>query len=389
MNHFEKIKHLIGLSAIAFILMGCPQDPYADKSDDVRNAPPPHYSEKPGEGVDSGRVKLESVSPFYEFYETQEGSANFQGRVLIDGIKFTLSVINPEDFPGHTFDPATGTFLWTPAKGVTGDQRMLQKTLSVQLTTTPDSYGKIITKVINVPLYTHRKLGEPRITNITGLPALLFEGDYAELTVAFIDEDASDRPEGYSQIRTFVATGSSGFLSRFKALDEHPQLVSAQDHTWTMRYGLDLRDLKLDTDKLVLEIGFTVVSPFGISTKDYEIRRFNILSRANDQLQITFDDNYEIKAPIGQITNFSFVAADPTERGNLSIKFTAEAHKSKFESSCSTINYDSASFRCYLKVKPTVAEKFRVAVLVTNNQNGQSIQVLRNLWVNSLSGGGQ
>jgi hypothetical protein len=247
------MKRLSILCAVmSLAVLGCSgefnQDPLASKPNPIQNGQPPDLQPKPKPPVQSDAVLIDGPASV-SFMEEREDQISLRVRVLEKGYTGSLEIANLADFPGATFDAATGIFTWTPPKGTVGEGYWRKMTLKVNGFGIPKKEdGVVLIRPSTVSLDVNRKLMIPEVKSVVGPTASLREGANYDLTVVVKDPDggtgANEEP---SLLILPPEVGNLGV----KSLASHVSVVSVTANEpqkeWTYRLRIGLTDEEFTT----------------------------------------------------------------------------------------------------------------------------------------------
>lgn len=318
---------LVGLSVV---VGGCQQDPFANKSDAIKQGVPPELDRGPvvPKPIPSDALRISSDSEVYNFKETFVGELTVAGRVLQGVPDFILSIDNMDEFPGATFDAKTGAFKWTPPKDSTGGAYGVPKSLRVRLEATPVAGGAKLATTKDILIYVTRAEGDPEILNVDDLKTLpTREGEIRKFDVTLTDPDGSDvdgaRPRliAIPSVRGIADVAGLVYMDESTAAKPNP-VFDIASKTWKFSMVLDLRTRTNQrgrdfTDRqATFKFALQAISRYGgtaIKPVDADI--------ITDVLppQVTWGDAIEI---VGGVENsIQFTAFDPYAEGQIRVEF--------------------------------------------------------------------
>lgn len=121
------------------------QDPIAGAPEAIREGRPPDTSKPvPEKPLDRNALQIDAPS-LVNGRVASPVEIRIQGRVMMAGVDFQLSVDNLDEFPGATFDTTTGEFKWTPAKALMGGFPSVELPLRITMATIPNKENATIT----------------------------------------------------------------------------------------------------------------------------------------------------------------------------------------------------------------------------------------------------
>ena len=137
-----------------------------------------------------------------------------------------LAVENLPDFPGATFDRATGLFEWTPPLNFVTNEMSRQVTLTVFMQTMK---GPRLSLRKSFNVFVTRVESDPEIVAVEAIP-LSREGEIKNFHVTVKDPDSSSAANGSTKIVYNQCT--SGFRYRLASVDRW----SARTSGWNQRH---------------------------------------------------------------------------------------------------------------------------------------------------------
>ncbi|MEK7358026.1 MAG: hypothetical protein AAB250_16370 [Bdellovibrionota bacterium] len=246
--------------ALAFVLaVGCTklgqQDPYADKSDDIRNAVQPETkAPKAPKPVASDALRIKA-SDYYSFKEGQEGQITLEGTVLepVDGRiaqygnDFTIEIVNLTDFPGATWDPMKAAMTWKPAEGFVDREYSRNMRMLVRLMT---KFTPILAVEKEIKVFVIRSERSVEIVSVDDLDnQWTREGERRKFTVVVKDPDSMDADNMRPRLMVVsVNQGSlnaSGYVYEFEPTvwnEKNPTQDPLDPTKWVFTMVLDLKD---------------------------------------------------------------------------------------------------------------------------------------------------
>lgn len=182
----------LGVVVPVFLISACSQDPYADKRETIQKALVPS-SEKPSAVVDEQNLNIDasfdSFADSLEVFETERVEFQLTGRVLLPGVKGRVVIENLADLPGAVFSEKSGTFIWTPERGIVGNEQDVKVSLAVRIFTAADSERPALTKSRHIPIRIKRLIEDPEIKEVYGVSEgqQVEEGDQLNIRVRVKD----------------------------------------------------------------------------------------------------------------------------------------------------------------------------------------------------------
>ncbi len=358
---------LLVLSASLAMTIGCQQDPFAEKSEEIRNGIPPELQKvpTPEKPRDKDALHIDSLD-FYTFKESVSSEISFSGRVLEPGAKFELSIDNMAKFPGATFDPVKGAFKWTPPRDTTGTEYGVERRLIIRLTspaTTPTGTTEGTTKAVLI--YVTRAEVDPEIVSVDDMMKVpTREGELRKFNVVVKDPDAADadgsRPRLVSVPAKKGIQDVSGlvYMQEVVAPELNPQ-IDPVTKNWTFKMILDLRvqadqrGRDFTRNQETFKFGLQTISRYGrVGMKDVDA---SILTDVMKPDVSWFD---VIDAVAGQENVIQFTVFDPYAEGKLNVNFITRVDQlpGSAVSSCKTASREG-NVLCRISWKPLATTK--------------------------------
>ncbi|MFS4460137.1 hypothetical protein [Bdellovibrio sp. HCB2-146] len=369
------MKLLIALIASALMVSACSlqQDPLDGVDDQVAEGGLPDQNKpiqpkpRPKEGlqIDSPNQVDGQVGQPIEF--------KISGRVMYPGVDFELMVDNLADFPGATFDAATGEFRWIPTHEMLAGAISAQFTLRVGIRTllgpnesVSNSEAKVITfNVMN-------SFRRPTIKAFTGND--IVEGGKS-FSYKFEIEDLDAKSKDDVDIVTRACTSNSAYDS----LSSYAYI----DRTF-------LKDMNNGTFEGVVALNLRQVSSLRAGKYCFAIAAIakSGLTSATIEKVVTYDP--ELKSPrstmdktlqifVGEVKTVAFSVYDPTAVNSISVKVVEDLAKDMPGSSiqCTSDAYNQSLAYCEAVVDARNAKsgyyKARLEVETTSRTSTRKI----------------
>ncbi len=336
MNQSLAFRTILAGLAVTAMTSACSlnQDPYADKSEAIKQGVPPEVDRPPvaPKPLASDAVRIDA-NDFYSFKEQTAGEITIKGRVLdSSGATFDLSIDNLRDFPGATFDAATGAFKWTPPRDTTGGEFCgVPKRLVARLTANPIDGGKKIGTIKDIPIYVIRTEFDPEIVSVEDLvkPSPTREGQARKFLVTVKDPDAIDadglRPRLVAvpaKRGTFDVSGLV-YMQDPTSTEPNPTQDPNDKQKWIFKMVLDLRaqpdqrGRDFTRSQETFKFGLQTVSRFGrVGMKEVDVSIITDVMKPEASWGIE-----PIEAVVGQENLMQFTVYDPYAEGKISVNF--------------------------------------------------------------------
>lgn len=383
LSNFTRVSRVFTLAILVAAGVGCSvnQDPFEEKSDQIKNGIPPELDKEPPvpKPLASDALRIDALD-FYTFREEVEGEISISGRVLTANPQFELSIDSTslKDFPGAVFDAKTGVFKWTPPRESTGTEYGVPKRLVVRLTAPSPVGGAIIGTTKAILVYVTRSEVDPQILTIDDLvKSPVREGELRKFTVTVRDPDSIDadglRPRlvAIPSVRGPSDVSGLVYMQEPSSTDPNPVQDPMDKKKWIFKMVLDLRvpadmrgrDFTRIQDKF--KFGLQVTSRFGrIGYKnDGEVMIWTDVMKP----EISWFSPIEVVA--GQENVVQFTVYDPYAEGKLTVNFQTRMDQlpGSAISKCQAASREG-NILCTISWKPlaTTTGDFKVDIEVIN-----------------------
>lgn len=304
------MKLLIALLASVMFLSACDQDPLKNASDAIKNGVPPKTDVPIEKPIDKEGLQIDLL----EDYNTRVGVAvelTIQGRVMVEGVSYQINIENLADFPGATFDAATGIFKWTPTKASVGTLPWASYKLNAVLCTEPTAkLPKVSCAWKSSTIFVENTYTRPIINKIEG-NANLKSGFSTQMTFTVEDVDSLNATDMKIIPRDCEKSTWVSSIANFVKVKSITPDVS-NPGTYNGVLTIDLYSANLKTNDYCFALA--AVSKFGIMSEPYD-KRVSIESKLSD----TRISAKEVYLNVGEKINFSFSIFDPSGEGKVSL----------------------------------------------------------------------
>lgn len=309
------MKLVLALLTSLMFLTACEmqQDPLSGASDQVREGRLPDtnkpVAEKPlpkeAMQIDAPVLVNGRVGSQMEF--------KILGRVMTPDVGFTLSIDNLADFPGATFDAATGDFKWTPVKALVGGRPSVELVLRITLSTqSTEKNPTISVEKKAVSLVVVNSYSKPIVNTVTGQAQLLVGKNYTmEFQVEDIDAFSED------DVTVMIRDCPSNYYS-----DSIAHLVEVKKvKTDTANPGKYVGELSIGLSSADMLpsgnycFGLVAVSKHGVSSELYKKEVSVEAKLKNTKMTM----NLAPVLKVGEIAQVAFSIYDPSGNGILAM----------------------------------------------------------------------
>lgn len=248
--------------------------------------------------------------------EGEKLEVRFGARVIESGYVLTSKISNLGQFPGATFDSATGVFEWTPAIG-TASEEISKYSLEFVAVATKPGFSAIKTRVAE--LGVARALLEPTIIEVSSLESEIREGDRQYFYVEVEDRTAGSDPDTYPTLvvrNSISVPGMAGFV-------EVASRDTTSPNTFSFKVEIDLTKAELTKNRTKLGFELLPVSKYQKAGASQAIT-YEVL---NDPADVVSTWTAPIMAAPGSKIDYQFLVIDPKNEGkvNLDSVFSAPA----------------------------------------------------------------
>jgi hypothetical protein len=372
---------ILGLACASIFATGCEfqQDPLSGANDRVRNGEPPVEKPAPAKALPKEYLAIDGE----DLYETTVGETleiKVTGRVMIPDVPSEMSIENLADFPGATFDKATGTFKWTPADDFLGGSDMLKLPFKMVIATQPTKDYSIITSEFRTArVIVYNKFAAPVIKSFEG-PADVEIGNTYNFDFSLIDTDATDADD----ISILPWDCSSAYQDSVSALLSVSDIEkdSATAGMYTGRVQLILNNAQgLDDGRYC--IGIVAVSKHG-SKSNISVRTVNVQPRMRHAVLSLSTPQI---VPVGTSQYFNFSIFDPIAKGEVTIVSQDDISKDLPGSSinCKSESWSSYQQNCTAHIvttdqTPKKTYKVLIKTLNTSKTSGKAVSDTHTLY---------
>jgi hypothetical protein len=364
------IKSFLGFVLIASIGLaaGCKQDPLDGFDQSVRKAVPPNT--KPEPEISPGDIVID-VADFYDVKEGDTLSFGINGAVLIPGHTFTISIRNPEAFPGLEFDSASSTVTWkAPTDFVKStDFDVVQMTIVLATNEAPFIFGE---KAVQIRVF--RNIERPEIISIEKLVEPVAEGSAKSFQVVVKSLDEVSKP-----LLSIVRTQSGKDGAIFMLPGNSPTQDKTDPSLWTFEVRIDLYDAEATNELDILSFGVQARSSLGVLSTVVE-GEFEVINRLAQPLT-TWDNSPEAELTAGQRNVFSFVVYDPKFEGEIDLDVTQLCRPFP-GAKCSCDKVKTGLLQCSIDWTPAGPGYFVVRMYVYNRMTIKSKNYNESLYLN-------
>jgi hypothetical protein len=304
------------------------QDPLASQPENVRKGEPPELNIKPlaPKPLAEEALRIDS-DDFYSFKEGIKGEISIGGRILqsingqvaVLGKDFLLSIENIKDFPGASFDPMTGVFVWTPGGDHSQEEYTRNAHLDIVLSTVA---SPILATRKSINLFVARGEMDPAVLDVADLTSkAVREGESRQFKVIVSDPDGLDLDN--RRPRLLVVANTQGpsnvahlvYVVDSKFSDVNPIQDPTDKSKWIFTVVIDVKDREVTKAAGNFSFSLVAVSRFGRTSTPKRVDA-RIWTSVREPL-ISWSDTYDIFA--GQENVIAFSVYDPQSEGQVSV----------------------------------------------------------------------
>lgn len=308
------MKSILIVLVLALTAVGCSnwnQDPLKDKDGVLGTG-----TGKPVELVQPKPLSTDAIRilapDFLRFKENEEAEFSILVRNLLPGYTTQLVIDNMADFPGATFNAATGQFKWRPAAGAI-------------LPNEVEKYGAIKVRVIasqagsatifsekEVQVVVNRIFKIPKMTSIQKLSPTMREGESLEVKVTIEDMDANPVDQKTWSNLQIMPTQGQKSISGFMSLKSYRWVNGSN---YEAIFTIDLMGAEVSESMDTLSFDINLISRF-YQISDRQTQSINVYTGFTD-VKSTWTTILEDK--LGAVINYQFLIYDP--KAELKVSF--------------------------------------------------------------------
>jgi hypothetical protein len=304
----------IGLS---FLVASCGlnQDPLKSLNSKVKDSRPVTKPDQKVDPVASDALRIDSES-IVTFTEGVAGHFEAHAKVFLsDYTASDLQIDNASEFPGMTYDAATGILTWTPEVGSVHEDFYTTKMLTLKLSAT--SINKNMPPLIaskNIQIIVNRtNYNAPKFTSASQDLKSISEGMSDEYCFAFSDDDSLDQNGKRPRVEIFQDSASDVNIAGYATVSSLD--FSSSDRTWNACIQINLQNAELTKDVASSNLNFRIYSRFNKVSPDYHTE-IKIYTQLGDVVS-TFPDKTVVKPQVDN--HISFLVYDPHFEGNVTL----------------------------------------------------------------------
>lgn len=284
-----KTKLIIGLLSV-LVFAGCTgfnQDPLKDASNAVKNGVDPSTKPDLVKALPPGSYSLVVPEESIVFKIGQTKSYTLQLRAYVPEYNYSFSIVNLADFPGATFDAASGVFTWNPpSTAISALKSHDAFDAQVKISAVSKVGGQILESFDKVRFYVETDV--TTLPSIKGInfaaaisnPLMFEEGAARDFTVTAEDLDGQD-VNGMRPTLTF-----SGKLAAFATVRSTKYVASTNKWEFEVRTDLGGADVTKNMESAPLSV--QVVNRLNKTSVPFKVD-FVVLARLGAPLS-TFDN---------------------------------------------------------------------------------------------------
>jgi hypothetical protein len=312
-----------------FVISGCEQDPMKNQPDYVKNAVPgvqkPAVEKPAALKPEEMMIRIIEDGP-YKFVEEVETKLTFEAKVLRGKFNSGLTFINAAEFPGATFDEATGVFTWKPPRGSTEGKVGITKEVLLEMWADDDESDSIsYSRQKPFTITIERAESIPEIISIDNLKNgdNVRENQSRNFTVTVKDLDARDMEGMKPQLFIASSIYTSRNMAEYITIVGQPERDRNNPNNWKFFLQINLKEVDDFTDsKTAADFQLFVMSRFGIRsvTKPLSVFVLNDIQQATTTL-----NSNVIQIKEGVEFEYSFSIFEPRFSGLISANWDQAA----------------------------------------------------------------
>ena len=332
---------IIGLLAMTSVLTSCgSENPLSGKPRGVQEGNKPGSSKPVGDDEQALRVVTQSDD--FDFVEENAGKYVIEGQIFIPGATFELRIENLTDFPGATFDKATGIFEWAPPAGFVDTVTDKKMKLNVLMFTNNQTPVRRKPKSITVNISSSRAAPEIVSISYDNNPlSRMREGESVDFSIVVRDATGVNMPEGRPTLILGVINANYPYDPEDAGIigyrNTTPEQNPLDKSLWTYRMKVDLRNREITNSSKNISIEVSALSRFKVVSAEESIRL--LVYSSLKQPSITWSGALQFKA--GMKNSFTYSVFDPRGEGEVQHKLVtncAMIHPNLKCGPCSTTN---------------------------------------------------
>lgn len=288
-------------------LFGGKQDPMQDQDKAIeQGGPKPPIPESP-KPIQSDAIRIDTVE-FFNFKAGAGDEFRIGARMLLPDYEFEVRIVNMQEFPGATFDAATGMFNWKPAENtVTGADLYKDLVLQVEaIAKKPNS--PILMSTRSVSIRVSRYYYTPEIVMVeTNSAQPLREGSVSFITVEIDDPNSTSDQATWP---TLLINGpkTMGSLAAFTSVHKVVQMPSGH-----IQYSLEinLKGVEVTSSYDTLGLVFKAVSIFNKMGAE-QLTTLQVFNKLTEPVTTW---TKTVEAPVGSKLDYQFMILDQKAEG--------------------------------------------------------------------------
>lgn len=314
-------KYLAAALCISFALIGCDggwnQNPLDGKKGNFGTGLPVPSKPDLAKPLPSDAVRI-SIPDFQAFQEGASAEFSITSRVLLEGYTSEVSIENLAEFPGATYNPATGIFKWAPPVGFVSNNGSLESFLVKTLVVRAYGFkpnGQTLAADAQRLFYIFRSFSVPTILNVVKPSSYVREGSSMILTATVFDKDAVVTDQStWPRINILPINGEKSIAG----LTSLTGISSIGNNQYKISLKVDLQYAELTNSISTYSLALSATSRFG---KQSLVQNINV------------DVYTELSSPVStwteplvltetEPTTYKFIVSDPKAEARMSLDRT-------------------------------------------------------------------
>lgn len=287
------------------------QDPFAGKGNPIKNG-----EEKPSIPIGPKPIVSDALrirAPDYvSFKELRLDKFNIVGQVLLKDYTFELMLENLSDFPGATFDAATGDVSWMPQKGAAGSDLSMERTLRVKIFAQKPNEPVLMNEK-EIKIGVARTFEAPEVVSVQKRADSVREGGHISIEIAVRDADATSMDKTTWPKLQFTGVQDQKNVANYVYVSG-VELDANGQYVFTAYF--DLENVEITQSAENVSFAVRAVSRFNLASPDQRVD-VKVFTKLSDAIS-TWTDYVNVTA--GEVLEQQFIIADPKGEGLLALK---------------------------------------------------------------------
>lgn len=300
------MKNILIVLVLALTAVGCSnwnQDPLKDKDGVLATGTGKPVELEQPKPLSTDAIRI--LAPdFLRFKEGEEAEFSIVVRNLMPGYATQLVIDNMTDFPGATFNGATGQFKWRPAAGsILPNEVEKYGAIKVRAIASQPGAATIFSEK-EVQVVVNRVFRIPKMTSIQKISPTMREGEAIDVKVMIEDIDANPVDQKTWSNLQIMPTQGQKSISGFMSLKSYRWVNGSN---YEAIFTIDLFGAEVSESMDTLSFDINLISRF-YQISDRQTQTINVYTAYTD-LKSTWTTILEDK--VGSVINYQFLIYDP------------------------------------------------------------------------------